>query len=515
MHKLATEILDFKDDDGALLRQIFSSYEEIPECIKQANLDPPNNHQYAFIDGGFKKFALHDQGNTWLSLIYFSAHQDKLPEELRKEAAVEIAANLTRWADPIPKELKEMANSLKSKGVEVTTRERNWDPHNTLQNVVNDRGDTDAGVTLVNKQNYKDRSGESVFDRYNETKEVTTKEAMNKEAIIGPIINMATLGVPGLVGSVLGSRKGRELYNKSEAPAPESTAKHMLIPGYQGYRSGLNEGMLDQFRKQEPEYLNHLNSLKQEGFKSDNVDDMDQELANRGIKLPNMYQTFHPISGEISWNKFPSKQEKTATLLGGKFPVDTFSQIKQAQDYFLENWREFALEERKEYCEKLSQRMEELGLKPEGDIARYGSTKYAEDVEVYTLARKQFVLPEEHFILENLVEKIAQVEPSTYAEALKVFDEEFGLDRFWDSQLVDPYKSTFGPEKIAEEWRYNYRNVYISEENLNKLKLQDVEQVLGKDLAERFIFAPKKVFERLPNDKKYVIARLSMQELPA
>lgn len=384
MHKLATEILDFKDDDGALLRQIFSSYEEIPECIKQANLDPPDNHQYAFIDGEFKKFALHDQGNTWLSLIYFSAHQDKLPEELRKEAAVEIAANLTRWADPIPKELKEMANSLKSKGVEVVTRERNWNPHNTLQNVVNDRGDTDAGVTLVNKQNYKDRSGESVFDRYNETKEVTTKEA-----------------------------------------------------------------------------------------------------------------------------------SKGSYLLGEKFPINSFSDTKRASDYFLENWREFAPEERKEYCEKLAHRMNELGLKPEGDIVRYGSTKYAEDVEVHTLSRKQFVLPEEHFILENLVEKIAQVEPRTYAEALKVFDEEFGLDRFWDSQLLDPYKTTFGPEKTAEEWRYNYRNVYISEENLNKLKLQDVEQVLGKDLAERFIFAPKKVFEKLPNDKKYVIARLSMQELPA
>jgi hypothetical protein len=158
--------------------------------------------------------------------------------------------------------------------------------------------------------------------------------------------------------------------------------------------------------------------------------------------------------------------------------------------------------------------MEELGQKPEGDVARYGSTKYAEDVTAHTLYRKQFVLPEEHPILNSLVEKIAQVEPQTYAEALEVFDKEFGLDRYWDSQLFDPYKSTFGQEKVAEEWRYNYRNVYISEENLNKLKLQDVEQVIGKHLAQQFIFAPKKVFEKLPNDKKYVIARLSMQELP-
>jgi hypothetical protein len=386
MHKLATEVLDFKDDDGALLKQIFSSYESIPECIKQANLSPPDNHQYALIDGEFKKFAMHDKGNTLLSLIYFSANKDKLPEDLRKEAAVEIATNLTRWSDPVPKELKDMADSLKSKGVEVVTRERNWKNPETLESVVDQKGNSYAGRELANKQDYKERDKEmeSVFDRYNDTKEVTTKEA-----------------------------------------------------------------------------------------------------------------------------------SKGSYLLGEKFPINSFSDTKRASEYFLENWREFAPEERKEYCEKLAQRMEELGLKPEGDIARYGSTKYAEDVEVYTLSRKQFVLPEEHFILENLVEKIAQVEPRTYVEALKVFDKEFGLDRFWDSQLVDPYKSTFGPEKTAEEWRYNYRNVYISEENLNKLKLQDVEQVLGKDLAERFIFAPKKVFEKLPNDKKYVIARLAMQELPA
>lgn len=385
MHKLATEVLDFKDDDGALLRQIFSSYEDIPECIKQANLNPPNNHQFALIDGEFKKFAMHDQGNTWLSLIYFSANKDKLPEELQKEAAVEIAQNITRWSDPVPEELKEMADSLKSHGVEVVTRERNWRNPQTLEDVTDTKGNSYAGRELANKQDYKDRGKdmESVFDRYNDTKEVTTKEASVKN-----------------------------------------------------------------------------------------------------------------------------------TLLGGKFPVGSFPQVKQAQDYFSKNWREFSPQERKQYCEKLAQRMEELGQKPEGDVARYGSTKYAEDVTAHTLYRKQFVLPEEHPILNSLVEKIAQVGPQTYAEALEVFDKEFGLDRYWDSQLFDPYKSTFGQEKVAEEWRYNYRNVYISEENLNKLKLQDVEQVIGKHLAQQFIFAPKKVFEKLPNDKKYVIARLSMQELP-
>lgn len=384
MHKLASEILDVKDDDGELITKIWPKYEDVPECIKEASLNTPNDHQYAIMDGEFKKLALHDQGNVYLSLLYFCANEDKLPEELRKEAAVNIAANLTRYKDPIPKELQDMADHLKSQGVEVVTKERNWRTYDHLCKVMDDAGDSDAGKTLAGKESFSSKPmGESVFDRFNFSDEATTKEA-----------------------------------------------------------------------------------------------------------------------------------SAGTYLLSGKFPVNSFSQVKQAEQYFNDNWREFAPRERKEYCTKLAARMEQLDMKPSREIAIYGSSKYAENCSAHTSLRKQFVSPDEWPIIDSLIEKIGQVEPETYAEALEIFDKEFLLERYWDSQLLDPYRSTFGKE-AEEKWRYNYRDVYIAEDNLNALKFLDLKPILGPELAQDFIMRPKSTFEKLPNDKKYVVARLSQKELVA
>ncbi len=41
--------------------------------------------------------------------------------------------------------------------------------------------------------------------------------------------------------------------------------------------------------------------------------------------------------------------------------------------------------------------------------------------------------------------------------------------------------------------------------------LHDVKPILGSEIAQRFIFAPKKEFMKLDNDKKFIIARLAME----
>lgn len=377
MHKLASEILDIQDDEGQLIAKTWKSLDDVPRTIKSANLSPPKDHQWAVNDSDFKKFALHDEGNILLSLLYFSTNGGKLPEELQKTAAAEIMMNVSRLKDPIPKELKEMADTLKSRGVEVVTRERNWRTYDHLGKVVGETGDSDAGRTLANKQQFKDHRTKSVFD-------------------------------------------------KEDKHSTEKTA---------------------------------------------------------------------------------SKQE----LLIDFYPISTFDQVKQASEYFKENWREFAPKERHLYCTKLASRMGDLGMEVPSHLSRYGGEKYAEDCRIHTMYRRNFVGEEQWPILESLVEKIAQVEPETYADALETFDREFHLERYWDSTLVDPYKTTFSLQKNAEsEWRYNYNSTYISEENLKKMDYHDLKPVLGGEIAKRFLYAPRKEFEKLDNDKKYVIARLAM-----
>ncbi len=379
MHKLASEVLDFNDDLGELVKATWANYDNVPQAIKVANLTPPRDHQYAVQDGEFKKFALHDQGNVYLSLLYFHHNQDKLSDDLRKEASVQIAANIMRWKDPIPSELKSMADELKGKGVEVVTRERNWTSYDNLNKVMDETGDSDAGKTLAGKSQFKNKENNTLWDKASKSK-----------------------------------------------------------------------------------------------------------------------QDIEKIASE-SFDIF------------GIYPINTFDQVKTASVYFKDNWREFDPRERHEYCIKLANRMNDLGIEVPHEVSRYGSDKYAETCEVHTLHRRQFVNDAQWPILDSLVEKIAQVEPETYAEALEIFDREFQLERFWDSQLVDPYKTTFGISKNAEsDWRYNYRDIYISEENLKKLQYLDLKPMLGGDKAQKFIYNPKHEFEKLDNDKKYIVARLAM-----
>jgi hypothetical protein len=205
------------------------------------------------------------------------------------------------------------------------------------------------------------------------------------------------------------------------------------------------------------------------------------------------------------------KEASVQYSIFGTYPIASFDQVKLASDYFKDNWREFEPKQRHEYAVKLANRMLELDLPVPNHLSRYGGEKYASDCELHTLVRKNYIGEENWPILESLVQKIAQVEPETYAEALEVFDKEFQLNKHWDASLSDPYRATFALEKQAEsEWRYNYRNVYISEENLNKLQYLDLKVLLGPTAAEKFIYKPKAEFEKLDNDKKYLVARLAM-----
>lgn len=379
MHKLANANLDITDDEGQLLKSTWPSFDSLPAAIKTANFNPPKDHQYAIDKDGIKKFALHDQGNVYMSLLYFHHNQDNLPVDLRKEAADQIAEHITRWKDPIPDTLKDMADDLKRHKVEVVTRERNWEHHDNLNGVTDATGDCDAGRTLTGKDQFKPEDTESLFDKALKDKSETVKQA---------------------------------------------SAEHLIF---------------------------------------------------------------------------------------GTYPIASFEQVKLASEYFKENWREFEPKQRHEYAVKLASRMQELDLQVPNHLSRYGGEKYASDCELQTLVRKSYVGEENWPILESLVQKIAQVEPETYAEALEVFDKEFQLNKHWDASLSDPYRATFALEKKAESaWRYNYRNVYISEENLNQLTYLDLKVLLGPTAAEKFIYKPKAEFEKLDNDKKYLVARLAM-----
>lgn len=208
------------------------------------------------------------------------------------------------------------------------------------------------------------------------------------------------------------------------------------------------------------------------------------------------------------------------TLIEGNYPIDGYDQVKTASVYFEENWKQFHPRKRHEYCVKLASRMESLGLEVPEEVARYGSTTYAADADSYVESRRGWVHDEFKPALDTLLEKRAQVQPDTFAEALAEFDNMTGLRWHWDAQIPDPWMSTFGPsiEKLAEEnWSWHGVGCHVTEEQLKILGRNGHERLtksFGADFAKEFSKNPKAVFNSLPEPNKLVLARLASDRHP-
>lgn len=203
------------------------------------------------------------------------------------------------------------------------------------------------------------------------------------------------------------------------------------------------------------------------------------------------------------------------TLLDGQYAIDGYDQVKTASVYFSDNWKDLNFRDRHSYCVKLASRMSELGMQVPDNIARYGSTTYAADVESYVESRRSYVHEEAHPALDMLIEKRAQVTPGVFAEALAEFDYLNDLNWHWDSKIADPWYSTFGPslEKVAEaNWRWEGVGTRISEGDLKELVVNDYDRLVnnfGADFAKEFSKNPKDVFMSLPEPNKIILARLA------
>jgi hypothetical protein len=230
-----------------------------------------------------------------------------------------------------------------------------------------------------------------------------------------------------------------------------------------------------------------------------------------------------PYVDMAGWNPEPYQvedhQNPSRTLLGNHYPVDSYEQTKVASVYFEENWKHFHPRDRHEYCVKLAARMEELGIKVPEDVERYGSETYAADVDDMVNSRRNLVDLEQFGpALDTLIEKRAQIEPGTFAEAVAEFDYMSGLNLHWDGAVVDPWFTTFGPslEKVAAaEWSWDGPGVRVDEPLLDDLALNGkflLKKQFGPDFQEKFAKNPKGTFTGLPKATQVVLARMAMDK---
>lgn len=589
MEKLSTKIIDMRDDtNGHLLKEIFPSYDSIPEVIKTASRQEPQDHEYALIlmnqGQRFRKFAMHDAGNTALSVLYFLKTASELPEVAIKTAAENLINASGRFHLPIPPELKELADNMSSKGVEIRTREKFWQPLDSLKRV----GELEVGRKVASKNH---QEVEQFTDEWNSVTDAgwTTPKMPKKQEKIAKNLRspgylfdgkrtVATdtrmdeeITEPGNVNKIA-SFGASKIAQERGLLKTSSNMKNKVLGTLAGVGGGAIAGGIQGGVGQ---MMNGFNPLLGYAVADDPMQGWGRGVVGGAIGgatagaigggLSGAAFGLKGPAGQPNWKannalggylgnyggglggtigavtskkkkshrkeasnvvdvstleapEFVEEIEAKYTLLDGEYPVDTFEQVKLAQEYFSENWKEFPPNIRREYCLKLAERMDNLGLSPSSQVERYGSQTYAADIDNHLNQRKNFVGEEYRELLDKMAEKRAFLQPETFAEALGEFDHQLGIDRYWDSRLADPYYATFGPslDKIAEDnWNFTDMGLYINEQDLKTLAYQHIEKVrkqFGHDFAARFVGNPKGVFEKQDKETKIILARMASHD---
>lgn len=204
---------------------------------------------------------------------------------------------------------------------------------------------------------------------------------------------------------------------------------------------------------------------------------------------------------------------------GPQFPLESYAQVKEAADFFAQQGRRFHPRRRHEACVKIAARADAIGVPLTPEVRRYGATTYGPDGQVkmgFQTRRQMFRDGEDgSSLLDKLLEKKAHVPPEDFAEALAEMDIALGLSKYWDKSVLDPWATTFGPEKVAE-WAWTHGNEKLKAEQLQALVKAGpgraaLERSFGSDMVEAMSKNPTQIFDSLPLDQKIVIARMAYQ----
>jgi len=202
----------------------------------------------------------------------------------------------------------------------------------------------------------------------------------------------------------------------------------------------------------------------------------------------------------------------------GRFPIDSYGQVLEANKWFQDHGDSLHPADRREYCTKLASRANEIGVKVTDRIRKYAGAGFAPDGELQMAVstRMQFFSSgdPERGMLEGMMDKHASANPDVFCEALRQFDELTGLDQHWDHHVMDPWYTTYGINKTAEEgeWVWQQGVDRVTGEQLAKGCQNNVGLItrkFGEELALELCKDPKKIFESLPLDSKRILSRIA------
>ena len=515
MSRLSGYVLDTYDDvDGRVLRSMIPSPSDLPDLVKTASrlsegqigVLPDDRFALVLMDEGrkMKKYATVDKGNTVLSVMYLLKQAHLLPPEAVKVAATNLAAACQNHGLKIASALLKLAQltmpGKKQSGSPVENPK--WGHQNAALDDVDQR------------TNFNSIPGTNFMELPVWEGKETVKTAVSNQWISGRV----RAGLQALPSRTESTQRANAFIGNLRSGAKKLIDKDPKVDGFPS--AGTVKSL--QKRIHATDVADNFHRTKIAGV----VENVLGHSAPDGHEVRQRQRIWResPYVDISSWTPkettvegpTPWQNEPTGGLLGNRYPTDGYDQIKTASVYFKDNSKQFHPRERHEYCVKLAARMTQVGIPVPEDVARYGSEKYAADVEAMVSFRKNYLQEELHPLVDLLLEKRAQVSPGAFADALEELDHSTRLKWRWGSEIPDPGYPTFRTslDKLAiDGWTYSEGGAHIREDDLENLAINGYSLVVkgfGETFASGFRKSPKSVFESLPKPNKIVLARMAM-----
>lgn len=559
-NKYAGVTLDWYDDKGATLREKFPTVDRLPQVIKEANIRPKeklahDDFALVAIDEGnvMRKFACHDPGTTAMSVIYFMEHGDKLPESAQKLAAANLVEACRRHEFTPPEALEKVALGvlpLAATGIGAGTGALAAGEGRRLQGALAGGALGAAGGLLGFGAGASWRSRKGLADaiRRGTLPDMDALgQAVLRSGVAGTGVGAAGGGALGGLGARYIRLRGPEEREKAAAVPPE-LAKRLMGAGLGAGIGGVGAGLEGNPNTRAGRILTGAGTgmlggilgsglggsvtgplagaalggtLGSVGGRSSGFVTQRQLDKVFGGKEKGGSSNVVDITGQrptpkVKVARSESNDDYAVVLPDGSrhYPIGSWDLMKKAEVYYGEESIRMQPEIRRQFATKLAAKARATGYPLSSEILEAGSTTYAAPGHLKAAVEMRKIAcspgqPREW--LDELFEKRAHLGPGTYAECLRRFDVEQGLDKGWDRVVLDPWASTFGINKTAEVvWESGAERV--TDEALHELAVNfadDLKDQFTEDFVNEFQKDPVALFNSMPDPQKKILARMA------
>lgn len=464
---LSGQILDFYDDPK-LLRDCWPTLDAIPERVKTAQVLSPEElaglpddvFALVLVDGGnrLRKYACVDGGNTEINCQLFVKHAHRFPEEARKVAAQNLITACGWYGvEPAEELRKEAFGLMGAANLALMGPSVVKGTHQSIRQNMGNVHALEGGGAVV-------------------------PPALMKAAEMSGTY-MAPNQAPGSLSQAVAGKKGTAFNSQAEKSAGHS------VPGH-GSEAGVE--------------LERGKALTGEQY---------QRAPQSKVMKGHVDVTGKESGGAV--------KEKRAThyALEGRYPLDSYGEVKQASVYFDMYGRVMAPADRHEYAVALVKRAGELGIEVSDEAEQMGSTTYAPawQIKVGFDARLKYVDGPARDMLDGLWRGRAGLDPDVFCEALAGIDKVAMVDWMWGQHIPDPWSTTYGTEKRAGDDVWVNGNDYVTKDQVEQFGLtgtSTLEGSFGADFGKEFRKDPWGIFQSMPLLQKRRIARMATDNSP-